>query len=41
MKETLTRTFYNLLILISIDDTPLEICKILGTKNVVSIWFYE
>ena len=25
----------------SIDDTSLEICKILETKNVVSIWFHK
>jgi hypothetical protein len=25
----------------NIDDTSLEICKILGTKNVISIWFHK
>ena len=40
-KEALTLTFYNLPILMSIDDTSLEICKIIGTKNVVSIWFHK
>ena len=25
----------------NIEDTSLEICKILGTKNVVSIWFHK
>ena len=40
-KEALTLTLYNLPILMNIDDTSLEICKILGTKNVVSIWFHK
>ena len=40
-KEALILTFYNLPILMNIDDTSLEICKILGTKNVVSIWFHK
>ena len=40
-KEALTLTLYNLPILMCIDTTSLEICKILGTKNVVSIWFHK
>ena len=40
-KEALTLTLYNLPILMCIDTTTLEICKILGTKNVVSIWFHK
>ena len=40
-KEALTLTFYNLPILMNIEDTSLEICKVLGTKNVVSIWFHK
>jgi hypothetical protein len=40
-KEALILTFYNLPILMNIEDTSLEICKILGTKNVVSIWFHK
>ena len=28
-------------ILLSIDDTSIEICKILGMKNVISIWYYK
>ena len=38
-KDALTLTLYNLPILMNIEDTSLEICKVLGTKNVVSIWF--
>ena len=40
-KEALTLTLYNLPILMCIDTTSLEICKVLGTKNVVSIWFHK
>ena len=40
-KEALTLTLYNLPILMNIEDTSLEICKVLGTKNVVSIWFHK
>ena len=40
-KEALTLTLYNLPILMCIDTTSLEICKILRTKNVVSIWFHK
>ena len=40
-KEALTLTLYNLPILMCIDATSLEICKIFGTKNVVSIWFHK
>ena len=40
-KDALILTFYNLLILMNIVDTSLEIRKILGTKNVVSIWFHK
>ena len=40
-KEALTLTLYNLPILMSVDDTSLEICKMIGTKNVVSIWFHR
>ena len=40
-KEALTLTLYNLPILMCVDTTSLEICKILGTNNVVSIWFHK
>ena len=40
-KEALLLTLYNLPILMNVEDTSLEICKILGTKNVVSIWFHK
>ena len=40
-KEVLLLTLYNLPILMNVEDTSLEICKILGTKNVVSIWFHK
>ena len=40
-KEALILTFYNLPILMNIVDTFLDIRKILGTKNVVSIWFHK
>ena len=40
-KEALILTFYNLFILMNIENTSLEICNILGTKRVVSIWFHK
>jgi hypothetical protein len=40
-KDALTLILYNLPILMNIDDTSLEIYKILETKNVVSIWFHK
>jgi len=40
-KEALTLTLYNLSILMHIEDTTNAICKIMGTKNVVSIWFHK
>ena len=40
-KEALLLTFYNLPILMNIVDTTIAIRKILGEKNVVSIWFHK
>jgi hypothetical protein len=40
-KEALILTFYNLPIRMNIVDTTIEIRKILGIKNVVSIWFHK
>ena len=40
-KEALILIFYNLSIFMNIVDISLDICRIIGTKNVVSIWFHK
>ena len=40
-KQAFILILYNLLILMCIESTSLEICKVFGTKNVVSIWFLK